>query len=310
MMLKDTMEIRYDWTVDQVLALLSGPLDDLLGKARILHLKHAGQDIQKCELLSIKTGGCADDCGYCSQSAHHQTCISPEPLMETAPVIEAAKRAKENGASRFCMGASWKRVPSGKQFNRLLDIIRGVAACGIEACGTFGSPTKEQLRAMKEAGLTSYNHNLDTGRDYYPQVVTTRTYNQRLEALKLIRESGIQICCGGILGMGEGLKDRASLLCELASLSPHPESVPINLLVPIQGTPMEDAKPIPFEDFLRMVAVARIMMPSSRLRLSAGRNMLSENEQRQCFEVGANSIFIGEKLLTTPNIPQESDINI
>lgn len=299
--------VRHDWTVAEVLELLEAPLDELCLKAQSVHRRFADHDVQKCELLSIKTGGCADDCAYCSQSARHRTQVSPEPLMGLEDVIRVAEGAKARGASRLCMGAAWKKVPSGKQFARLLEIIRSVASLGLEVCGTFGSATDEQLGLMKQAGLTSYNHNLDTSRAYYPKIITTRSYDERLSNIRAIRKAGIKLCCGGILGLGETVKDRASLLAELASLQPHPESVPINMLVPVPGTPLEASRPVPFSDFLRVVATARILMPRSRVRLSAGRHLLSHDQQINCFDVGANSIFVGEKLLTTPNVSRESD---
>jgi biotin synthase len=302
------MDIRHDWTTDEVLGLLTGPLDELLDRARRLHAAYADRDVQQCELLSIKTGGCAENCGYCSQSAHFKTSIKAEPLMDPDTVIATARRAKEEGASRFCMGAAWRSVPEGgARFDNLLKMISGVAELGIEVCGTFGMADEAQLSAMKEAGLTAYNHNLDTSREHYSNIVTTRTYDDRLETIRAARKAGVQVCCGGILGMGETVRDRAALLAELGSFDPHPESVPMNLLVPIKGTPLENVEPVPFEEFLRAVAAARVVMPKSRVRLSAGRNTLTEEQQLQCFEAGANSIFVGEKLLTAPNVAPQAD---
>lgn len=300
-------ECRYDWTVDEVLRMLNAPLEELCRWAREAYLEHAALDVQKCQLLSIKTGACAEDCAYCAQSVRHKTNLKTEPLIGLSEVLTAAKSAQQEGATRFCMGASWRAVPKGGQFRDLLQIIRAVAALGLEVCGSFGMATEDQLSQMKEAGLTSYNHNLDTSRDYYSRVISTRTYDDRLKTLRAIRNAGILICCGGILGMGESLRDRAALLAELASFQPHPESVPINILVPIKGTSLENQPPITFEEFLRVVATARILMPKSRVRLSAGRNTLSNEQQLECFRVGANSVFMGEKLLTVPNVTTETD---
>lgn len=286
---------------------MQSPLDELLDKAADLHRKYAEPDVQQCKLLSVKTGGCAENCGYCSQSAHFKTTVDAEPLTSVEIVMEEARAAKAEGASRFCMGAAWRQVPNDERFQRILKMIHGVAELGMEVCGTFGMATEPQLKLMAEAGLTAYNHNLDTSREFYPKVVTTRSYDDRLKTLRAARAAGVQICCGGILGMGETMRDRAALLAELASFDPHPESVPLNLLVPIEGTPMEGNCPIPFEEFLRAVATARVVMPRSRVRLSAGRNTLTEDEQMQCFRAGANSIFVGEKLLTAPNVPLEND---
>jgi biotin synthase len=301
------MDIRHDWTKEEVTRLLTGPLEGLLQQARQVHQKHAAQDVQQCQLLSIKTGACPEDCGYCSQSAHFKTSIRPESLMEVDRVIENAKTARAEGATRFCMGAAWRQAPNDKRFEAVLEMIEGVAATGMEVCCTLGMATEDQLRKMKEAGLTAYNHNLDTSRDHYANVIGTRTYDDRLETLANARRAGVQVCCGGILGLGETVEDRAALLVELASMDPHPESVPVNLLVPIEGTPLEKTPSVPFEEFLRAVATARILMPKARVRLSAGRNTLSQDQQLQCFEAGANSIFVGEKLLTAPNVEWEQD---
>lgn len=301
------MELRHNWTQEEVLSLMTSPLEGLLDHARAVHQEAADTDVQQCQLLSIKTGGCPENCGYCSQSAHYKTQVDAEGLMDVEPVLETARRAKEAGATRFCMGGAWRSVPKGKQFDRLLEMISGVAELDIEVCCTFGMAQADQLKDMEKAGLTAYNHNLDSGRSYYDKVVSTRQYEDRLNTIKAAREAGVQVCCGGILGMGETMAHRAELLAELAQMDPHPESVPVNLLVPVDGTPMEGESPVPFEEFLRMVATARILMPRSRVRLSAGRNMLSEEEQLKCFEVGANSIFVGEKLLTAPNVDRAAD---
>ncbi len=298
---------RHDWTVEEVTGLFALPWETLRARAKAVHAQFGAPDVQKCELLSVKTGGCPEDCGYCSQSAHFKTPVERENMLSVSEVLGAAKQASENGASRFCMGTAWRQVPQGEKFDSVLQMIRGVRELGMEACVTLGMATEDQLVQMKEAGLTSYNHNLDTSREHYPKIVSTRTYDDRLRTLKAVREAGVQICSGGILGMGEETRDRAAMLVELSSFNPHPESVPLNLLVPIEGTPLEDVPPLEFDEFVRTVAVARIMMPSTRVRLSAGRNRLSQEEQLACFEVGANSIFMGEKLLTTPNVPLSKD---
>jgi biotin synthase len=297
-------------TADHAYALLTSDLNTLLGQAKEVHSRSADRDIQKCVLLSIKTGACPEDCGYCSQSARYDTGLQRENLLELDQVKDQARKAREAGASRFCMGAAWRDVPQGKQFEKVLDMISAVADEGLEVCCTLGMASESQLHQMKEAGLTAYNHNLDTSREYYPKIISTRTYDDRLNTLRAARKAGVQLCCGAILGMGESIRDRASVLAELANMNPPPESVPINLLVPIEGTPLENAKEVPFEEFLRTIAVARILMPTTRVRLSAGRNHLSQDEQRLCMEAGANSIFFGEKLLTTENVDPALDNNM
>lgn len=303
------MDFRHDWTTEEVFELLTSPLNGLLTRAALLHAKYAAQDVQQCMLLSVKTGACPEDCGYCSQSAHFKTELASEPLMEVEKVLESAREAKAGGATRFCMGAAWRDVPpeTDRRFQNLLRMISGVAGMGMEACCTFGMASEAQLVKMRDAGLTAYNHNLDTSREYYPKIITTRTYDDRLNTIRAARRAGVQVCSGGILGMGETVRDRAAMLAELAAFDPHPESVPVNLLVPIEGTPLEGMAPVPFEEFLRMVATARTVMPRSRVRLSAGRNLLTEEQQLQCFRAGANSIFVGEKLLTAPNVAWEAD---
>lgn len=300
-------DIRHDWTLNEVMELFDSPWDEVRERAVVLHEKHAAPDVQKCMLLSVKTGGCPEDCGYCSQSAHFKTTVDSEPLMSVERVIDRARFAKSQGASRFCMGAAWRQVPQDDRFEKIVQMVEGVAELKMEVCCTFGMATEPQLKRLKDAGLTAYNHNLDTSREHYPNIISTRTYDDRLETLKAARRAGVQLCCGGILGLGESVRDRASMLVDLANMNPHPESVPVNLLVPIEGTPLAETSSVPFEEFLRAVAVARILMPRSRVRLSAGRNTLTESEQRQCFEVGANSIFVGEKLLTAPNVAWEQD---
>ncbi len=304
----DRSEIRHDWSVSEILFLLNHPsLEELCKRARDVHLSYADSDIQKCHLINIKSGACPEDCSYCSQSAHHTTSVERTSLLTPESILEQAQAAKAEGATRICLGAAWRQVPQGKQFESLCDSIRDVASLGVEVCCTLGMANERDLQKMRDAGLTAYNHNLDTSRSHYPNIVSTRTYDDRINTLKAVRATGVQICCGGILGIGESIEDRASLLCELSSLDPHPESVPINLLVSVSGTPLEEASPVPFEELLRMVATARITMPQTRVRLSAGRNQLSDEEQLRCFWVGANSIFIGEKLLTAPNFAVEKD---
>jgi biotin synthase len=299
--------IRHDWTQKEVFDLMNSELSELLSRARVVHQEHAAQDVQQCVLLSVKTGACPENCKYCSQSAHYKTQLSAEPLMDVEKVTQAAWQAKESGATRFCMGAAWRSIPRGPKFDAVVGMVREVAKTGMEVCCTLGMADEDQLTALKEAGLTAYNHNLDTSREFYSEVITTRTYDDRLRTLAAARKAGVQLCCGGILGLGESIWDRAGLLTELATMSPHPESVPINLLVPIEGTPLEKTQDVSFDEFLRTIATARILMPESRVRLSAGRNSLSEDQQLACFSAGANSIFVGEKLLTTPNVAWEQD---
>ncbi len=278
------------------------PLFELIYRAHsVLREHHNPQDIQKCFLLSIKTGGCSEDCGYCAQSAHHKTGLEREPLRSVEDVLAMAEQAKQAGAHRFCMGAAWRQAPVGEQFDRVLAMVRGVKSIGMEACVTLGMLTLPQAEQLKEAGLDAYNHNLDTSRELYPRIVTTRTYDDRLNTLRTARQAGLGLCCGGILGMGESATDRCALLAELAAFDPPPESVPINLLMPIPGTPLEDAPAVDITDLIRTIAVARILMPRSRVRLSAGRLQLSKEAQLLAFFAGANSIFIGDKLLTTGN---------
>jgi biotin synthase len=268
---------------------------------------HNTQDIQKCFLHSVKTGGCPEDCGYCSQSAHHQTALVRQKLVTVEEAVAFAENAKQAGAHRFCMGAAWRHAPDGEQFDRVLEMICAVKALGLETCVTLGMLNASQAERLKKAGLDAYNHNLDTSREHYPNIVTTRTYDDRLETLRLARGAGLALCCGGILGMGDNETDRCALITEIASLDPQPESVPINLLVPIQGTPLFDSLPVSSFDLVRTVAVARILIPGARIRLAAGRMQLSKEAQALAFFAGANSIFIGTKLLTTPNAEASVD---
>lgn len=284
------------------------PFFDLLFEAHSVHRKfHAPSDIQRCFLLSIKTGACPEDCTYCGQSARYNTGLKREPLLSLEQVRTAAIAAKESGAERFCMGAAWRQAPEGAQFDRVLEMVREVKALGLEACVTLGMLNPEQARALKGAGLDAYNHNLDTSREYYPRIITTRTFDDRLATIRAVREAGITVCSGGILGLGESPEDRCRMLAELAGMEPQPESVPINLLMPMKGTPLENAPPVSSVDLIRTIAVARLLMPASRVRLSAGRIHLSQEAQLMAFFAGANSIFIGEKLLTAPNPAAQDD---
>lgn len=284
------------------------PLMDLLYEAHQVHRKfHDPTDIQRCTLLSIKTGGCPENCSYCPQSAHYKTDLEKQSLMPLDEVRTAAKAARAQGAERFCMGAAWRSVKDGPEFDRVLDMIKIVKGENLEACVTLGMLTESQAVRLKEAGLDAYNHNLDTSREYYEKIIQTRTYDDRLNTLRAVRKAGITVCCGGILGMGESVSDRCAMLVELASMDPQPESVPINLLIPVEGTPLQDASPVDPLEFVRTVAVARILMPGSRVRLSAGRISLSKETQVLAFFAGANSIFLGEKLLTRPNPKTDED---
>jgi len=289
------------WRLDEIETLFALPLMDLLHRAQQVHREHFdANEIQLSTLLSIKTGGCAEDCGYCPQSAHFETGVPASKLMAVADVVEAAQTAKAQGATRFCMGAAW-RSPKPRDMERVVDMVRHVKALGMETCMTLGMLDGEQARTLKNAGLDYYNHNLDTSPEYYGRIISTRTYKDRLDTLAHVREAGIDVCCGGIVGMGEGRSHRAGLIAQLANLNPYPESVPINNLVQVEGTPLAGTEPLdPFE-FVRTVAVARITMPHAMVRLSAGREHMDEALQALCFLAGANSIFYGDKLLTTAN---------
>ncbi len=308
---RSNAEIRHDWQCREVLALLTLPLLDLVDRAREVHRRfHAGGEVQLASLLSIKTGACPEDCKYCPQSAHYakSTGVKRETLLDVDDVLAKARLAKEAGATRFCMGAAWREVKDGAAFDRVIEMVRGVRALDMEACVTLGMLTAAQAGRLADAGLTAYNHNLDTSPEFYGEIITTRTYRDRLDTLLHVRQAGIQVCCGGIIGMGESVEDRARLLEMLANLDPHPESVPINALVAVPGTPLEDQPPIDPIDLVRMVATARILMPESRVRLSAGRRALTREAQILCFLAGANSIFYGDKLLTTTNNDTADDL--
>ena len=294
--------LRHNWTVVEIEAIYSAPLPDLIFRAQEVHRAyHRSGEVQGCSLLSIKTGGCPEDCAYCPQSAHYKTGVEREGLLSVDAALEAARNAKAQGATRFCMGAAWRDVPKGEQFERVLDMVRGVRALGLEACCTLGMLTDEQAAALAEAGLTAYNHNLDTSAEFYGEIISTRTYQDRLTTLDRVRRSGVTVCCGGIIGMGESRQERYRLLRELSTLNPHPESVPVNMLVRVEGTPLASERAVDPLELVRMIAAARIVMPASMVRLSAGRLSLSDEAQALCFLAGANSIFMGERLLTTPN---------
>ena len=293
----------------QVRALHDLPLTELLFRAQQVHREHhQANAVQLCTLLSIKTGGCPEDCGYCPQSAHHDTGLGASPLMAVDEVLGAARKAKAAGATRFCMGAAWRDARKGESFERVLQMVRGVRAEGLEACVTLGMLNAEQAQRLAEAGLSAYNHNLDTSREFYGSVISTRVYEDRLRTIEHVGRAGISLCCGGIIGMGESVDDRCRLLLTLSQLDPQPESVPINALVAVVGTPLAERKPVePFE-LVRMCATARLLMPRARVRLSAGRSALSQEAQLLCFMAGANSIFFGDKLLTTQNPEHDADL--
>ena len=299
--------IRHDHTVEEVRALHDLPLNRLVWQAQSVHQEHHKADeVQLCSLLSVKTGGCQEDCAYCPQSAKHSA-MDAERMMTRDEVLGAAERARAAGATRFCMGAAWREVKDGPAFDNVLEMVRGVRGLGMEACVTLGMLTDDQARRLGQAGLTAYNHNLDTSREFYGRIITTRTFDDRLHTLERVRKAGITVCSGGIIGMGESVNDRCAMLVTLANLDPHPESVPINALVPVEGTPLAGRDPVDPLDLVRMIAVARILMPRSKVRLSAGRLALSREAQVLCFLAGANSIFYGEKLLTTGNPDVDAD---
>ncbi|MDG2027568.1 MAG: biotin synthase BioB [Acidimicrobiales bacterium] len=300
-------EPRYDWTIDEVLAVIERPFHDLLADAHGCHVERfRAHEIEAAKLLSIKTGGCPEDCAYCPQSAHHDNGLKAEPLMKTAEILEAAKEAKAEGATRFCMGAAW-REPSDKQLDQVAESVSAVAELGMETCVTLGMLTDDQAGRLANAGLDFYNHNLDTAPDFYGEIITTRTYQERIDTLGACRDAGIALCTGGIVGMGETRRQRASLLTQLAQLDPHPESVPINLLIQVEGTPMNGLPEFPPLELVRTIAAARLVMPTSVVRLSAGRASMSEELHALCLHAGASSIFLGERLLTADNAGEDAD---
>lgn len=295
------------YNLDQVREIYSLPLTTLIFRAQETH--HRNQDpagVQLCTLKSIKTGACPEDCSYCPQSSHHNTGLEAEALMETETILTDAEKAKAGGATRFCMGAAWSRVRDGRQFDSVLKTVSGVKSMGLEVCCTLGMLTEPQAKKLKDAGCDVYNHNLDTSREFYSSIITTRTYDERLETIANVRQAGLEVCSGGILGMGESVDDRLKMLVELASMDPQPDSVPINALIAVEGTPLEKQKFVDAFEFVRTIATARILMPKAMVRLSAGRTEMSDEMQALCYLAGANSIFLGDKLLTTPN-PDKSD---
>jgi biotin synthase len=298
----NTAAIRHDWTITEIEGIYTAALPDLVFRSQALHREyHPANEVQGCMLLSVKTGGCPEDCAYCPQSAHYRTDVTRSDLVSLEELTNAAVRAREQGATRFCMGAAWRDIPDGAPFGRVLEMVRTVRGLGLEACCTLGMLTQAQADALAEAGLTAYNHNLDTSAEFYRNIITTRTYEERLATLDRVRRAGVTVCCGGIIGMGEDRRVRYQLLQQLAALDPHPESVPINLLVAVEGTPLANQPPEdPFE-LVRTIGTARILMPASFVRLSAGRTALTDEAQALCFLAGANSVFLGERLLTTPN---------
>ncbi len=302
-----TDELRHDWDISEVQALFDQPFNDLLFQAQSIHRAHFdANSIQISTLLSIKTGKCSEDCGYCSQSAHHNTDLEAEALLPLDEVVKAAKKAKAEGADRFCMGAAWSR-PNKRDFPQVLAMIKAIKSLDMESCVTLGMLDKEQVAQLKEVGLDYYNHNLDTSPEFYGNVISTRTFQDRLDTLNHVQQAGINVCSGGILGMGEARQDRCSLLVQLANMKQHPDSVPINMLVQVEGTPLFGADEIEPLEFIRTVAVARIMMPCSVVRLSAGREEMSDEMQAMCFFAGANSVFYGERLLTTEGASAQAD---
>lgn len=302
--------IRNDWSLDEVSRLLTLPFNDLVYQAQTVHRQHFDPNqVQVSTLLSIKTGACPEDCKYCPQSAHYHTGLDRERLMAVEKVLQEAQLAKEKGASRFCMGAAW-RNPKDRDMPYVIEMVKGVKELGLETCMTLGMLSPEQAAALQQAGLDYYNHNLDTSPEFYGDIITTRTYQDRLNTLRNVRDAGMKVCAGGIVGMGESVEDRASLLVQLANLPKHPESVPINMLVKVKGTPFEHLDDLDPIDFVRTIAVARILMPASHVRLSAGREYMSDEMQAMCFLAGANSIFYGEKLLTTSNPEADADLKL
>ena len=300
--------MRHDWTVDEIAAIYTSPLLDLLLRAQLVHrAHHRPNEVQGSVLLNIKSGGCPEDCAYCPQSARYHTGVERTDLLSVDETLEAARAAQAAGATRFCMGAAWRDVPRGPQFERVLEMVRGVRALGLEACCTLGMLKQDQADALAEAGLTAYNHNLDTSPEFYGHIITTRTYDERLDTLAHVRQAGVTICSGGIIGMGESRGARYRLLQQLAAQDPHPESVPINMLVAVEGTPLAERPPEDALELVRMIATARIVMPASFVRLSAGRLSLTDEAQALCFMAGANSVFLGNRLLTTPNPEPDTD---
>lgn len=303
-----TQDIHNNWELEEIQDIYNTPLLELIFRAASIHRKYNDTaEVQVCTLLSIKTGGCSEDCGYCPQAARYNTGVGVQALLKKDVVLEYAQKAKEAGSTRFCMGAAWREVRDNKDFEHVLEMVKGVNALGMEVCCTLGMLTESQAQKLAEAGLYAYNHNLDTSAEHYTEIITTRTYEDRLKTLDNVRKAGVSVCCGGIIGLGEKHEDRIKMLHTLATMPKHPESVPINALVPIKGTPLEHNKQVDIWDMVRMIATARILMPATMVRLSAGRTSMSIAEQALCFMAGANSIFAGDKLLTTPNPSFDED---
>ena len=299
---------RHDWTVAEIRAIHDLPLPQLMLRAQTVHQQHhQPEEVQLCSLLSVKTGGCPEDCAYCPQSSRHDADVNVERMMSKDEVLGAAERARAAGATRFCMGAAWREVKDGPAFDNVLAMVRGVRELGMEACVTLGMLNEQQARKLADAGLSAYNHNLDTSKEFYGSIITTRTFEDRLTTLRNVRKAGITVCSGGIIGMGETIGDRCGMLMTLANLDPHPESVPVNALVAVEGTPLAGRPPVDPIELVRMIATARILMPRSKVRLSAGRMAMSREAQLLCLLAGANSIFYGEKLLTTGNPDVSAD---
>ncbi|WEK38188.1 MAG: biotin synthase BioB [Candidatus Pseudobacter hemicellulosilyticus] len=303
--------IRTNWTPEEVKEIYDTPLLELIYRAATVHREYNDTgEVQVCTLLSIKTGGCTEDCAYCPQAARYNTGVNVQALMKKEEVLAYAQKAKDAGSTRFCMGAAWREVRDNRDFDRVLDMVKGVNAMGMEVCCTLGMVTAEQARKLADAGLHAYNHNLDTSSEFYEDIITTRTYEDRLQTLDNVRQAGVSVCCGGIVGLGETHDDRITMLHTLATLPEHPESVPVNALVPVKGTPLENNPMVNVMDMVRMIATARILMPRAMVRLSAGRTSMSVSDQSLCFMAGANSIFAGDKLLTTPNPTFDEDMTM
>lgn len=302
------MEIRTDWTREEISEIFNKPIMDLIYEGATVHRKyHDANEVQVCTLLSVKTGGCPEDCAYCPQAARYHTDVKVHKLLDVEEVLEKAKSAKESGSTRFCMGAAWREVRDNRDFDKVLEMVKGVNGMGMEVCCTLGMLSEEQAQKLKDAGLYAYNHNLDTSEEHYDEIITTRNYDDRLDTLGNVRKAKISVCSGGIIGMGESENDRIGMLHTLSTLPEHPESVPVNALVPVPGTPLEDQPKVSVWEMVRMIATARIIMPRAMVRLSAGRVRMSVEEQALCFLAGANSIFAGEELLTTPNPEEDLD---
>ena len=304
-------QLRTNWTRAEIADIYNSPVLDLVYRAATVHRQHHDpQEVQVCTLLSVKTGGCPEDCAYCPQAARYHTDVTVHKLMEVDEVLTAAQRAKDTGSTRFCMGAAWREVRDNRDFDKVLDMVQGVNELGLEVCCTLGMLTESQAQKLKDAGLYAYNHNLDTSEEFYGDIISTRTYDDRLDTLGHARKAGISVCSGGIIGMGETDTDRIGMLHTLATLPQHPESVPVNALVPVEGTPLEDQPRVSVWEMIRMIATARILMPNAMVRLSAGRVRMNTEEQALCFLAGANSIFAGDKLLTTPNPNEDADAQL